>query len=225
MPTKEELKAYRDWKDSQKTAEQKAADDIAAANSAKEAAEREKQALEIKVACLSKDVSPDAAEDVIALASRLTDEKADTRQIIEGLLWYYRCGKEPRNVPVTPRSSKRYYDYDEDSDYIYAAFMQQYGDDLITSHMHWWEFRAKFTSLTEATEFVKIMQYRGTDVSKIKCKEEKVRIKKLQERYALRSQKMQKFSSLEERNEAFKQKLQRRYEEVQRLAENYEKPS
>lgn len=49
MPSKEELKAFREWKDSQKTAEQKAADDIAAANLAKEAAEREKQALEIKV--------------------------------------------------------------------------------------------------------------------------------------------------------------------------------
>lgn len=53
MPSKEELKAFREWKDSQKTAEQKAADDIAAANLAKEAAEHEKQALEIKVACLS----------------------------------------------------------------------------------------------------------------------------------------------------------------------------
>lgn len=49
MPSKEELQAFRDWQDSKKTAEQKAADDIAAANSAKEAAEREKQALEIKV--------------------------------------------------------------------------------------------------------------------------------------------------------------------------------
>lgn len=142
---------------------------------------------------------------------------ADAQQIIDGLLWYYRCGKEPHNTECG--SKKRYFDYDEDSDYIYAAFMQQYGDDLITSHMHWWEFRAKFMSLTEDTEFVKIMQYRGTDVSKIKCKEEKLRIKKLQERYALKSQKMQKFATLEDRNEAFKQRLQKRYDEVRRQAE------
>lgn len=144
---------------------------------------------------------------------------ADAQQIIEGVLWYYRCGNETRETSVTPRSNKRYYDYSEDSDYIYAAFMQQYGDDLLTSKMHWWEFRAKFMALTEATEFVKIMQYRGTDISKIKCREERSRIKKLQERYALRSQKIQRFASLEDRNEAFKEKLRKRYEEVQKKAE------
>ncbi|MCX4257650.1 MAG: Gp15 family bacteriophage protein [Oscillospiraceae bacterium] len=144
---------------------------------------------------------------------------AGAQQIIEGVLWYYRCGNEPRETSVTPRSNNRYYDYSEDSDYIYAAFMQQYGDDLLTSKMHWWEFRAKFMALTEATEFVKIMQYRGTDVSKIKCREERSRIKKLQERYALRSQKIHRFASLEDRNEAFKEKLRKRYEEVRKKAE------
>ena len=144
---------------------------------------------------------------------------SDAQRIIEGVLWYYRCGNEPRETSVTPRLNKRYYDYSEDSDYIYAAFMQQYGDDLLTSKMHWWEFRAKFMALTEATEFVKIMQYRGTDVSKIKCREERSRIKKLQERYALRSQKIQRFATLEDRNEAFKEKLRKRYEEVQKKAE------
>lgn len=59
-------------------------------------------------------------------------------------------------------------------------------------------------ALTEATEFVKIMQYRGTDTSKIKCKEERCRIKKLQERYALRSQKIQRFASLEDRKTLIK---------------------
>lgn len=151
--------------------------------------------------------------------------KADIQQIIEGVLWYYRCGNAPRDTDGTSRSNKRYYDYGEDADYIYAAFRQQYGDDLITSHMHWWEFRAKFMALTEATEFVKIMQYRGTDTSKIKCREERSRIKKLQARYALKSQRVQKFASLAERNEAYKQKLQRRFEEVQRQAENYLKNS
>lgn len=145
--------------------------------------------------------------------------RADAQQIIEGVLWYYRCGNEPRETSGAPRSNKRYYDYSEDSDYIYAAFMQQYGDDLLTSKMHWWEFRAKFMALTEATEFVKIMQYRGTDTSKIKCREERSRIKKLQERYALRSQKIQRFATLEDRNEAFKEKLRKRYEEVRKKAE------
>lgn len=147
--------------------------------------------------------------------------QADVQEIVEGVLQYYRCGREPPQTEST--NGKRYYDYGEDSDYIYAAFMQQYGDNLITSHMHWWEFRAKFMSLTEDTEFVKIMQYRGTDTSKIKCREERSRIKKLQARYALKSQHMQKFASLSDRNEAFKEKLRRRFEEVQKQADEKRK--
>ena len=140
------------------------------------------------------------------------------KDIIDGVLWYYRCGKEPDSTRSGGGSAKRYYDYDEDSDYIFAAYMQQYGDNLTTSHMHWWEFRAKFMGLTDETEFVKIMQYRGTNVSKIKNKEEKARIKRLQERFALKSDKIQKFASLESRDEAIKEKLKRRFEEVKKQA-------
>lgn len=100
MPTKDELKAFREWKDSQKTAEQKAADDIAAANSAKEAAEREKQALEIKVSCLSKGVPADSAEDVIALAARLTDDNTSIEKAVDMVLEKYPAflGKPPKKV-------------------------------------------------------------------------------------------------------------------------------
>ncbi len=99
IPTKEELKAYRDWRDSQKTAEQKAADDIAAANSAKEAAEKEKQRLEIKVACLSKGVPSEAADDVIALASRLTDENTTIEKAVEKVLEKYPSFKGGNKAP------------------------------------------------------------------------------------------------------------------------------
>ncbi|MCX4257643.1 MAG: hypothetical protein OSJ54_12075 [Oscillospiraceae bacterium] len=100
IPSKEELKAFRDWRDSQKTAEQKAADDLAAANSAKEAVEREKQALEIKVACLSKGVFPEAAEDVIALAARLTDDNTSIEKAVDKVLEKYPAflGKPPKKT-------------------------------------------------------------------------------------------------------------------------------
>lgn len=106
MPTKDELKAFREWKDSQKTAEQKAADDIAAANSAKEAAEREKQALEIKVACLSKGVLPEAAEDVIALAARLTDDSTSIEKAVDKVLEKYPAflGKPTKKVTTGVRT-------------------------------------------------------------------------------------------------------------------------
>ncbi len=99
MPTKEELKAYREWRDSQKTAEQKAADDIAAANSAKEAAEKEKQRLEIKIACMSKGVPYEAADDVIALASRLTDDNTTIEKAVENVLEKYPSFKGGNKAP------------------------------------------------------------------------------------------------------------------------------
>lgn len=99
MPTKEELKAYREWRDSQKTAEQKAADDIAAANSAKEAAEKEKQRLEIKVACLSKGIPAEAADDVIALAARLTDDNTTIEKAVEKVLEKYPAFKGGNKAP------------------------------------------------------------------------------------------------------------------------------
>lgn len=145
----------------------------------------------------------------------------DLNELLNGILWYYRCGKEPpKNISG---DKKRCYDYDEDSDYIFAAFMQIYGDDLISADMHWWEFCAKFMGLTDETEFVKIMQYRSTNISKIKNKDEKARIKRLQEHFALKSQKQKKFADVQSRDEAIKQKLQRRFEEVQKQAEGNKK--
>ncbi|MCM1024640.1 MAG: hypothetical protein NC395_11375 [Prevotella sp.] len=106
MPSKDELKAYREWKNSPKNAEQKAADDIAAANSAKETAEREKQALEIKVACLSKGVLPDAAEDVIALAARLAGDDTPIEKAVDKVLEKYPAflGKPPKKSTTGVRT-------------------------------------------------------------------------------------------------------------------------
>ena len=106
MPTKDELKAFHEWRDSQKTAEQKAADDIAAANSAKEAAEREKQSLEIKVACLSKGVPADSAEDVIALAARRADDNTSIEKAVDKVLEKYPAflGKPPKKVTTGVRT-------------------------------------------------------------------------------------------------------------------------
>ncbi len=142
--------------------------------------------------------------------------KADIEEIIKGLLNYYRCGKKPKTGGFFPQ--KRCYDYKEDANYIYAAFAQQYGDDLVNSKMHWWEFRAKFLGLTDATEFVKIMQYRCTDISKIKNKDERARLKKLQEYFSLGSQNTHKFANVKEREQAMKMRLQKRFKEVKEQA-------
>lgn len=151
--------------------------------------------------------------------------KADINTVLEKLLWYYRCG---RVTDISANSSfngnkKRFYDYDEDAEYIYAAFLQQYGDDIINSEMHWWEFRAKFLALTDSTEFVKIMQYRCMDISKIKSSEQRSHIREMQKKFALNIEKQPRYPSLEKRNEDMKRRLRQRYETVLAQADHAER--
>lgn len=85
------------------------------------------------------------------------------------LLWFYKCGKEdtPQKQAMNARKGKtRIYSFDYDDDYIYAAFMAQYGIDLQDAgNLHWWKFRAMFNSLTNQNEFVRIMEYRSVDLT------------------------------------------------------------
>ena len=75
QPSKEELTAFRDWQNSQKTAEQKSADDLKAAQEAQSAAEQKATDLEAVFAAIKAGVPAEAAEDVVALAKlKVTDD-------------------------------------------------------------------------------------------------------------------------------------------------------
>ena len=53
-------------------------------------------------------------------------------------------------------------DYEIDSDYIYAAFLSQYGIDLVdVEHLHWHKFLALVKGLKEDEVIRKIMSYRN----------------------------------------------------------------
>ena len=63
------------------------------------------------------------------------------------------------------------------------------------------------------------MQYRATDVSKIKSRHEKARIRRLQDIYALPETARRHFMTAEESDKAMLDAVNKRYEEVRRLAE------
>lgn len=110
------------------------------------------------------------------------------REATEQILWFYRCGKD---LITSKRKGKgksdiKIYSFEYDDDYIYAAFMDQYGIDLQDiKELHWWKFKAMFKSLKEDNQIVKIMGYRSMDLSKIKDKEQKAYYKKMQELYKI----------------------------------------
>lgn len=51
-------------------------------------------------------------------------------------------------------------DYEIDADYIYAAFMGQYGIDLLKVEMHWHVFLALLKGINESQKLSQIMSYR-----------------------------------------------------------------
>jgi len=68
---------------------------------------------------------------------------------------------EPKEVPRKAGGGERVLDYDIDADYIYAAFLQVYGIDLVEVELHWHKFSALLSALPEDTLIVKIMGWRA----------------------------------------------------------------
>lgn len=94
-----------------------------------------------------------------------------------GIFKFYMCEQEPRGEAVST-SSATAYRFDCDWWLIYAAFIQQYRINLLTADLHWFEFRALLDGLTEQTQFIKVVQARLRDTSKLKG-EEKAQAEKL----------------------------------------------
>ena len=64
-------------------------------------------------------------------------------------------------TPHGGRTVENVYDFDADSDYIYASFLAAYGIDLVDVDMHWHKFMALFRSLPEWTKMSQIMGHRS----------------------------------------------------------------
>ena len=102
----------------------------------------------------------------------------DVERAIEELLWFFYCGKDKKDdkgQKNTLRSNgKRAYDFEIDAPYIYAAFMEQYGINLLhEDNLHWWEFMAMFDCLNENTKMSRIIYYRTVDTNGMPDKQRK----------------------------------------------------
>lgn len=87
--SKEELKAYNEWKESQKTEEEKKNEALTNAEKARLAAEEKATVLEAKVTCLSKGVVSDSVDDVVILAKAMVTEEVTIEQAIDKVLEKY----------------------------------------------------------------------------------------------------------------------------------------
>jgi hypothetical protein len=131
----------------------------------------------------------DKQKIINAIELYYTDVPTNINLAVEKILWFYRCGKDVKTSGGSGNGkSTQIYDFDFDDDYIYSAFLDQYGIDLQDADLHWWKFKAMFKSLKEDNEIVKIMGYRSLDLTKIKDKEQKLHYRKMKDLYKIQSE-------------------------------------
>lgn len=79
-----------------------------------------------------------------------------------------RIMREQIDLPKRPSvgDPKRMFDFEEDSEYIYASFMQAYGLDLVEQQgkLHWKKFIALFQGLPDGTKIREVMRIRGMEI-------------------------------------------------------------
>lgn len=102
-------------------------------------------------------------------------------------------------------------DFEKDSAYIYAAFLEVYGIDLTETPLHWHKFLALFRALPETCQICRIMHYRAADLNEIP-KSQRKHYRKMKSLYALNPE--QQFDSAQERE----QDMKRRADEIYRRA-------
>lgn len=85
-------------------------------------------------------------------------DKPESR--LNGLMALIAFCNPTQELPRTDSSvSEKAMDYAIDADYIYAAFMERYGIDLVESDMHWYRFQALLKGLHD-TKLNEIIGYR-----------------------------------------------------------------
>lgn len=86
---------------------------------------------------------------------------------------------------------KKYYDLEEDADYIYSSFIMDYGIDLIDERekgtLHWDKFNALIIGLSDNTKFKRVIEIRQMEIPEKATAEEKEKIQKAKREVALKS--------------------------------------
>lgn len=132
---------------------------------------------------------PEKMKTVLALRLIFPHElPPDIISAVKFLLYFYRCGTPPReteNKTGIILSSRHVYSFEYDGEYIFAAFLEQYGIDLSDiKYMHWWKFHALFKGLHDC-KLTDIMGYRSADISDDLPDSRKAFLLDMQELYAL----------------------------------------
>ncbi len=108
-------------------------------------------------------------------------------EALEKVFWFYTCGKEAKESEGAEdtEEGEAAFSYEADAPYLYAAFLEQYGIDLIDTPLHWWKFQALMKGLNPNSLFVKIMGYRKIKLTADMPAEKREFYSKMKKLYAL----------------------------------------
>ena len=86
------------------------------------------------------------------------------------------------------KSTTKVFDFVQDAELIYAAFMQAYHIDLCDEKLHWWKFGALLNGMPSDTRFSEVVRIRAMEIPKPTPHnhEERMRIIRLKPDYALK---------------------------------------
>lgn len=134
----------------------------------------------------------------------------DMRGAIRGMLDFFAGGSEKlfdRKAGVP--NGGRVFDLRQDFEYVWSAFISEYGIDLTECNIHWWRFKALLSALGNGSRLAEIVTCRCVDMTKIKDTEMRKRYAEMRRRYRLRDRR-----SAEERDREFAAELGEIFEEV-----------
>ena len=134
----------------------------------------------------SKVITPTIFAQVLRLAFCDKLLPANIEDTLGAIISFYGCNQTASKKPSKrAKTQKRIVSFTHDSSLIYAAFLSQYCIDLTSDTLHWWKFRALFDALTDEHKISEVMKCRGTDALKIKDKDRRMYVKRMQEQYRL----------------------------------------
>lgn len=141
--------------------------------------------VQFELLMLDKDI-PSNDKMTLALNLIYLQPVPDLQEAWDGLLWYYRCGatQESEQNNGISTSPHRMYDFEQDAQRIYTAFLQEYHIDLQSEPLHWFKFYTLLVNLPEHCPLAKIMYYRTVNLSQLKGEERKHAMK-MQSKFAL----------------------------------------
>lgn len=138
----------------------------------------------------------------------------DAEGAVDGMLWFYRCGKEGEGDGGAPSGKSRVYDFEQDAEALYTSFLQAFKIDLTTDSIHWWRFRRLMFGLPAETPFAQRLHYRTADTSAM-GKEQKKHYSKMKRMLAIREHPCAR-ETLAQRDARMLAYVERRFSEVHR---------